>query len=97
MTPEKELNTGKHSKKPYLKGGIIFSKIKALVDVVERVVEVFGKTTSLFNAGKGSGFTSDGNHLMDASIMDGKTLKAGCVSSVSNIKNPDPACKENYG
>ena len=25
---------------------------------------------------------------MDASIMDGKTLKAGCVSSVSNIKNP---------
>lgn len=42
----------------------------------------------LFNAGKGSVFTALGKHEMDASIMDGKTLKAGAVSLITNIKNP---------
>ena len=42
----------------------------------------------LFNAGKGSVFTAEGTHEMDASIMDGATLKAGAVSLVSGIKNP---------
>jgi beta-aspartyl-peptidase (threonine type) len=42
----------------------------------------------LFNAGKGSVFTAVGSHEMDASIMDGKTLKAGAVSLITGIKNP---------
>lgn len=42
----------------------------------------------MFNAGKGSVFTADGNHEMDASIMDGKTLNASAVSLVTGIKNP---------
>lgn len=42
----------------------------------------------LFNAGRGSVFASDGNQEMDASIMDGKTLMAGSVSAVRNIRNP---------
>jgi len=42
----------------------------------------------LFNAGRGSVFTHDGFHEMDASVMDGKTLKAGAVSGVHNVKNP---------
>ncbi len=42
----------------------------------------------MFNAGKGSVFTSEGKHEMDASIMDGKTLNAGAISLVSGIKNP---------
>jgi beta-aspartyl-peptidase (threonine type) len=41
-----------------------------------------------FNAGRGSVFTSAGTNEMDASIMDGKTLKAGAVGSVQHIKNP---------
>ena len=44
--------------------------------------------TPLFNAGKGSVFTAEGTHEMDASIMDGKTLNAGAVSLVTGIKNP---------
>ena len=43
---------------------------------------------ALFNAGKGSVFSSEGTHLMDACIMEGKALNAGAVCSVSNIKNP---------
>lgn len=44
--------------------------------------------TPLFNAGKGSVFTAEGTHEMDAAIMDGKTLNAGAVSLVTGIKNP---------
>lgn len=42
----------------------------------------------LFNAGRGSVFTKDEKHEMDASIMDGSTLDAGAVAGVSNIRNP---------
>jgi beta-aspartyl-peptidase (threonine type) len=42
----------------------------------------------LFNAGKGSVFTHEGRHEMDASIMTGHDLKSGAVAGVSQIKNP---------
>jgi beta-aspartyl-peptidase (threonine type) len=42
----------------------------------------------LFNAGKGSVFNSEGQHEMDAAIMDGSNLMAGAVSAVRNIRNP---------
>ncbi|HMR86584.1 MAG TPA: isoaspartyl peptidase/L-asparaginase, partial [Saprospiraceae bacterium] len=42
----------------------------------------------LFNAGRGSVFTATGSHEMDASIMEGHTLKAGAVSLLKGIKNP---------
>ncbi len=42
----------------------------------------------LFNAGKGSVFTADGTHEMDASIMEGKNLYAGAVSGIVGVKNP---------
>ncbi|MBC8046272.1 MAG: isoaspartyl peptidase/L-asparaginase, partial [Fimbriimonadaceae bacterium] len=48
----------------------------------------------LFNAGKGSVFTYEGEIKMDASIMHGKTLDAGAVTNVSTIKNPIAAAKE---
>src|SRR5918999_450435 len=42
----------------------------------------------LFNAGKGAVFTTDATQELDASIMDGKTLKVGAVTGVKHIKNP---------
>lgn len=42
----------------------------------------------LFNAGKGSVFTAKGNHEMDASVMDGRNLKAGAAAGIRGIKNP---------
>jgi beta-aspartyl-peptidase (threonine type) len=48
---------------------------------------------SLFNAGKGAVFTNEGKNELDASIMDGKTLKAGAVAGMTNIKNPITAAR----
>lgn len=42
----------------------------------------------LFNAGKGAVFTHEGLHEMDAAIMCGKTLRAGAVAGIKNVKNP---------
>jgi L-asparaginase / beta-aspartyl-peptidase len=42
----------------------------------------------LFNAGRGAVFTLEGRNELDASIMDGSTLKAGAVCGLTQIKNP---------
>lgn len=87
MTAEKEKLYKKALEDALLGGWDYLLKNKSSLDAVESAVEIL-ENNPLFNAGKGSVFTNEGKHLMDASVMDGKTLKAGCVSSVSNIKNP---------
>jgi len=57
------------------------------LDAVTRTV-VLLENNSLFNAGHGAVFTLDGQNELDASIMDGTTLKAGAVCGVTHIKNP---------
>jgi len=57
------------------------------VDAVETSV-ISLEDNPLFNAGKGSVFTSNGKNEMDAAIMDGKTYSAGAVAFVKNVKNP---------
>ncbi len=62
------------------------------LDAVEIAVRVM-EDSPLFNAGRGSVFTSQGHNEMDASIMDGRTLKAGAVAAVTGIKNPVRAAR----
>lgn len=62
------------------KGGNSLDAVQAAINVME--------DSPLFNAGKGAVYNSEGNQEMDASIMDGKTLKAGAVAGVNHIKNP---------
>jgi L-asparaginase / beta-aspartyl-peptidase len=57
------------------------------LDAVTRAV-VLLEDNPLFNAGHGAVFTLDGRNELDASIMDGTTLKAGAVCGVTHIKNP---------
>jgi len=70
-----------------LTGDKILSKGGRALDAVEAVVKKL-EDNPLFNAGKGSVFTHEGRNEMDASIMEGRTLKAGAISGVQNIKNP---------
>lgn len=60
---------------------------KTALDAVEIAVMAL-EDSPLFNAGKGSVFTHDGNHEMDASIMEGLHLQGGAVSGVEGVKNP---------
>ncbi len=57
------------------------------LDAVTAAIQVM-ENSSHFNAGRGAVFTAEGKNEMDSSIMDGRTLDAGAVSGVSNIKNP---------
>lgn len=57
------------------------------LDAVEASI-VFLENSPLFNAGKGSVLTHNETFELDASIMDGKTLQAGCVAGIGNVKNP---------
>ena len=42
----------------------------------------------LFNAGKGASFTRDGTVELDATIMNGQTMRAGGVAAVRRVRNP---------
>ena len=57
------------------------------LDAVTRAVMTL-EDNPLFNAGRGSVFTIDGHNELDASIMDGSTLKAGAVCGVTHVRNP---------
>ncbi|MBK6282920.1 MAG: isoaspartyl peptidase/L-asparaginase [Draconibacterium sp.] len=63
------------------------------VDVVVKVINIL-EDSPLFNAGKGAVFTNDEKVELDASIMEGKTLNAGAVAGVQDIKNPINAARE---
>lgn len=57
------------------------------IDAVEKTINTL-EDSPLFNAGKGAVFTNQGKNELDASIMDGKTLKAGAIAGVTTVKNP---------
>jgi len=58
----------------------------AMDSVVAAITEL--ENNPLFNAGRGAVFTKKGLNEMDAAIMNGKTLEAGAIAGVRNIKNP---------
>lgn len=87
MTNAKELKYKTALGKSLDKAYKILSKGGSALDAVEIAVTEL-ENCSLFNAGKGSVFTSKGTHEMDASIMNGFNLDAGAVAMVSNVKNP---------
>jgi beta-aspartyl-peptidase (threonine type) len=57
------------------------------LDAVVAAVHVL-EDNPLFNAGRGAVFTHEGTNELDASIMDGRTLKAGAVAGLQHIRNP---------
>jgi beta-aspartyl-peptidase (threonine type) len=57
------------------------------LDVVVAIIQRM-EDSPLFNAGKGSVYTWDGQHELDASIMHGAKMDAGAVAGVTTVQSP---------
>ena len=87
MTPEKEIEYKQALADAINAGELVLIDGGSALDAVEAAI-VSLENNPLFNAGKGAVFTNMGKNEMDASLMDGKDLRAGAVAGVQNIKNP---------
>ena len=87
MSDEKEEQYKAKLKEAIHVGYEILNNGGSSLDAVEKSIIVL-ENSPLFNAGKGSVFSNRKINEMDASIMCGKTLNAGAVSGVTNVKNP---------
>lgn len=92
MTGEKEANYEAVLTLALKKGYEVLNTGKSALDAVQVAVNVL-EDSPLFNAGRGAVFTNEGKNELDASIMDGETLKAGAVAGVTNLKNPINAAR----
>lgn len=61
-------------------GGSALDAVQAAVESLEDCL--------LFNAGRGSVYTADARHEMDAALMEGSHLAAGAVAGVHHVRNP---------
>lgn len=66
-------------------GGSALDAVQAAVVVMEN--------SPHFNAGYGAALNTVGEHELDASIMDGRTLEAGAVTLAKRIRNPIKAAR----
>lgn len=62
------------------KGGTATSAVEAAIETLEN--------NPLFNAGHGAAYDAKGEHVLEASIMDGYHLKAGAAIGLRHIENP---------
>ena len=92
LTADQQQQYEKKLREALKAGTAILENHGSAVDAVEAAIKVM-EDSPLFNAGKGAVFTAEGKNEMDASIMDGKSLKAGAVASVTTIKNPISAAR----
>jgi L-asparaginase / beta-aspartyl-peptidase len=92
MSPEKELEYRKSLEEALVTAEKILQMGGLAIDAVEAAI-VLMEDNPLFNAGKGSVFTSSGDNELDASIMNGADLNAGAVAGVKYIKNPIKAAR----
>src|SRR4030095_12043548 len=74
-------------------GYVILERGGSALDAVEAAVRSL-EDYPYFNAGRGAVFNHKGKQEMDASIMNGKDLKAGAVCAVKHIRNPVSLAKQ---
>jgi len=87
LTPEKEAGINKAMDEALEKGKAVLEADGIAMDAIEQVI-MHLENSPHFNAGKGAVFTHEGKHELDASMMDGKTMKAGAVGGITGFKNP---------
>jgi len=75
-----------------LYGYEILSNGGPAIDAVVKSIKVL-EDSGIFNAGAGGNLQLDGIRRLDASIMDGKSLKAASVVGLEGIRNPIEAAR----
>lgn len=92
MSDEKEREYKEELTRALSTGHQLLEEGKTATDAVVAAINIL-EDSPLFNAGKGAVFTNNGRNELDASIMDGRTLEAGAVAGVTNLKNPIDAAR----
>ena len=93
LTPELEAQYKETLERAAKKGYEILQSGGTSLDAVEQTIHIL-ENSPLFNAGKGAVFANNEKNELDASIMEGKTLNAGAVAGVTNLKNPISAARK---
>ena len=62
------------------------------LDVVVSIIQAL-EASPLFNAGVGAVLTWEGQHELDAAIMEGGSLRAGAVAGVKTVRSPIAAAR----
>ncbi len=87
FTPEQQAEYHAGLQKALLAGNKVLASGGTAIDAVKAAINEM-ELNPIFNAGRGAVFTNEGKNELDSSIMDGKTLMAGAVAGVTNIKHP---------
>lgn len=87
MSPEMEYEYIKVLNRALHIGDSVLAYGGTCLDAIEETIVIL-EDSPLFNAGRGAVFTHDGIVELDASVMEGQTLKAGAIAGVRDVKNP---------
>ncbi|MSP49896.1 MAG: isoaspartyl peptidase/L-asparaginase [Alphaproteobacteria bacterium] len=87
LTPAKEAEYHASLARPLRAGHRVLADGGSALDAVTAAVCAL-EDEPLFNAGRGSVFTSTGKQEMDASIMDGSDRRVGAVAGIFGPRNP---------
>ncbi|WP_394176077.1 isoaspartyl peptidase/L-asparaginase family protein [Thalassotalea litorea] len=87
FTPEQETAYRNKLKEAVDRGYLVLQQGGTSTDAVIAAIQIL-EASPFFNAGVGAVYTYDGEHELDASLMDGKTLEAGAVSGVKHVSSP---------
>ena len=87
LTPEREQAVRRDMNRALDAGNAILRRGGSALDAVQAAIVVL-EDSPYFNAGKGAVFNHEGVNELDASIMDGSSLRAGAVAGVHRVKNP---------
>ena len=87
MTAERAENFHAALRAALLTGQEVLTRGGASLDAVEAAVVAL-EDCPLFNAGRGSSFTREGQVEMEASLMEGTGHRAGTVSLLRHVRNP---------
>ncbi|MEN1728247.1 MAG: isoaspartyl peptidase/L-asparaginase, partial [Pseudomonadota bacterium] len=92
MTAEREANIRAALQAAIEAGHGVLSEGGTSLDAATAAIRIL-EDAPKFNAGRGAVLTEAGRVEMDASIMDGATLEAGAVASVTGLRHPIDAAR----